>query len=79
MEFKYDFNGWFFYEVEHERVVDGVLGLFAENYGIKKELVKSIYNDDWLKLDRLKEEFKQELWELFKGEAYLEYLNRRYA
>lgn len=79
MDFVYDFDGYFEYEVDSDRIKETVLTLFSKNYDIDIEKVRIIFNDDWLKLDKLKFEFFDELKEHFKCEAHKEYLERRLA
>lgn len=79
MEFSYVFEGYFNYSVEYEDAVEALLLLFSRNYDIDIKLVKMLYNDDWLKFDRLKYEFYEEAREYFRKDAYKEYLDRRFA
>lgn len=79
MEFSYDFEGYFNYSVEYEDAVEALLLLFSRNYDIDIKLVKMLYNDDWLKFDRLKYEFYEEAREYFKQKAYKQYIDERFA
>lgn len=78
MVIQYRFDGMFFdYEVEINQYVDKILSLFAKNYDISINSVKSIYNDDWLNWDRLLQEFKYEVKDSFEDEAYKAFLDWR--
>lgn len=79
MEFNYNFDGLFVYEVDVETLRNAVLYLFSKNYNIDIKLVKLLYNDDWLEWEQLIEQFEEELREHFKEKAYKEYLDRRYT
>ena len=78
MVIQYRFDGMFFdYELDINQYVDKILSLFAKNYDISINSVKSIYNDDWLNWDRLLQEFKYEVKDSFEDEAYKAFLDWR--
>lgn len=80
MELNYKFEeGFWNYEVEHERVVNALITIFARTYEIDIDKAREIYNDDWVKFEDLKEQYQEELKDFFEKEAYNNYLEVRFA
>ena len=74
----YDFQAEDYeYEVEYEELKKVCLELFAENYDLPIEKSEQLLADDCISLERMEEEFEDELYARFESEAYKEYIDRR--
>lgn len=75
----YDFQAEDYeYEVSYEELRSAGIKMFAENYDLPEEKVKQLFADDWIDIERIKEDFEDELYAYFEDEAYKEYLDGRY-
>jgi hypothetical protein len=69
----------FEYVPEDDDLEKARIYIFAKHYGVSVDKAESLFSDEWISLDRFEIEFEEELKEYFRGKAYKEYLDRRYA
>lgn len=76
----YDFQAEDYeYEVSIESLRKASVKIFAKNYCIELEKAQKIFDEDWISLEQIEENFYSELYAYFEDVAYREYVDRRYA
>ena len=65
------------YEVDIESLRKASVKIFAKNYGIELEKAQKIFDEDWISLEQIEENFYSELYEYFEDVAYREFISRR--
>jgi threonyl-tRNA synthetase len=66
------------YEVDIESLRKASVEIFAKNYGIELEKAQKIFDEDWISLEQIEENFYSELYAYFEDVAYREFISRRY-